>query len=325
MLVLCLVIFSLCLSFSRQDLLYELALKQGLNFTEAESILEYERHGTKRQAPFRYKSGIPQSRICGINGRSLNRIRRQNTVEDERPQGSEDWPWMALLVSKSDGPGYGDWFCGGSLLNSRYVLTAAHCFYSKGARSKDESDFYVRLGEYDTGDYAETETQEFDVDKLIVHPEYDPAVNINDIAILKLNQTVQYTQYVRPICLPGAEPRVNEDTIVAGWGLTAYQGSKSHLLLYVDLPVRDLNECRDALFDSPVHDSNICAGPETGGKDSCNADSGGPLMYQGNGKRWESVGIVSWGRRCGEAYPGVYTSVVKFLKFIGDIITHASA
>lgn len=68
-------------------------------------------------------------------------------------------------------------------------------------------------------------------------------------------------------------------------------------------------------------DLNICAGSE--GKDSCEGDSGGPLMYQENGKRWVVIGIVSWGKFCGE-YPGVYTNVKYFLPWIDKRILDAS-
>lgn len=317
MLVLVLVIFSLCLNFSKQDLLYNLALEQGLNFTDAEDILEYGKHGIKRQANVLLRSGIPQTKICGINGNSLSRLRRREKPED-RPQGREDWPWMAVFFLKKDNT---VWYCGGSLLNSRYVLTAAHCFTEPA--NKDASSSYVRLGEFDILREGETEIQDYEIEEIISHPDYDRGTQRNDIAIVKLNQTVEYTQFVRPICLPNAEPQPDEDTIVAGWGRIEEKKDKSHLLLYVDIPVWDHDECVDAMTQ-PVHETNICAASKTGGKDSCKGDSGGPLMYQARSKRWENVGIVSWGNKCGEAYPGIYTSVLKYLQWIGGHISNAA-
>merc|ERR1712080_554392 len=94
----------------------------------------------------------------------------------------------------------------------------------------------------------------------------------------------------------------------------------------VETVVMGIDECRNvhALSGTPVHRKrNICAGGEED-KDSCGGDSGGPLMIKRRGKkrriRWTQIGLVSWGLgKCGSrGYPGVYTNVQHYLKWILD-------
>lgn len=119
------------------------------------------------------------------------------------------WPWQILMLYN----GYA--VCGGALVSPTWVVTAAHCVYG------DESYtdlFTIRVGEYDRNVLEGSET-EYDVDKIISHPEYDPSKLNNDIAVIKLKMPVLMGKYVQPVCLPDKEPAVGQDCYITGKGI----------------------------------------------------------------------------------------------------------
>lgn len=189
------------------------------------------------------------------------------------------------------------------------------------------------MGEHDLSNSADTA---FDVNvvKVVKHPTYDAKDGHNDLAVLYLERDVQFTDYVRPICLPLADPIrsknfVGYNPFVAGWGRTAEGGKPSNVLQQLQLPVLENAVCKakysqigklisEKQFDQAV----LCAGVLDGGKDSCQGDSGGPLMQpvQRDGvPNFYQIGIVSYGIGCARAdVPGVYTRVQTFVDWIGQ-------
>ncbi|KAK7571064.1 hypothetical protein V9T40_014668 [Parthenolecanium corni] len=250
--------------------------------------------------------------ICGLN--SLSKVNRRK--RETESQGQNDWPWMATIL---DTNGYVQ-FCGGTLLNRQYILTAAHCFAEPGSE-KTKDDVVIRLGEYDLFEDDETKYQDIFVKTIETHESYDPSTKQNDIALVKLERSVEYNQYVRPLCLPNIDVKPNETIFVAGWGATESEGEHSSVLLDVAIPVVDHNTCADLHGANVDKEKNLCAGTEN--KDSCQGDSGGPLLFQeeNDQKRWMIAGIVSWGRGCGDYTPGVYTNVRHYMDWIGKRFT----
>ncbi|XP_001650899.2 melanization protease 1 [Aedes aegypti] len=253
----------------------------------------------------------------------------------------DEYPWMALFQYKKP-KGFG-FYCGGVLINKRYVLSAAHCFV--GLRSGWEV-IKVRLGEWDVeSDLDCTGTgndrscappiQEFDLERIIPHEGFSVknSNKVHDIALVRLSRDAQYSNFVVPVCLP--EPgcvanakRLMDGVLVAsGWGKTE-NSSASRYKLYTKLHCFNYDDCKASYARTKriaLTEGQFCAQGDSG-QDTCNGDSGGPLMKQiGEQARYYVTGVVSFGpSKCGEQLPGVYTKVEHYYKWIIQKILETS-
>ncbi|CAH0728252.1 unnamed protein product, partial [Brenthis ino] len=253
--------------------------------------------------------------------------------------GIYEFPWMALIshVDKdSNGIEKRQFKCGGTIISSRYILTAAHCVSEKTIAGVRVGEFDIRSRRDCQGEWpnyvCEDHLQNLRVEKAIIHEAYSTSPRvINDIAILRVNKEIDFSfKNVKPICLPIWKELRNvslsgKRATVAGWGVTE-TGKASNILQKVTVPIMAEANCAEFLgrYSDPREHTlkNFCAGEI--GKDSCNGDSGGPLMlfevYKDN-YRMIQYGIVSYGPiQCGSASPGVYTDITKYMKWILDNI-----
>ncbi|XP_054084868.1 serine protease easter isoform X1 [Zeugodacus cucurbitae] len=265
---------------------------------------------------------LPTTEECGKYDAITNRI------IGGAQTGIEEYPWTALLLCANE---KGDIAinCGGSLINKYYVITAAHC-----TKENEYELFKVRLGDWHITEDKDCDghlcgpperTIEISINNILRHPRYNPRNLDYDVALLRLKDRVEYTRFIKPICLPmdvslrGKRYDGNSATIV-GWGLTE-MNQLSDIKLKATVQIIYGNNGKKFR----VRDSKIYA---TGnGNDSCRGDSGGPLMIKeevNENKNWYLIGIISYGNlnnTCGtEESIGIYARVSSFLDWINDTI-----
>ena len=178
--------------------------------------------------------------------------------------------------------------------------------------------------EVGVGSYAQSGLTDYAIDSVYVNPLYDPNLQDNDIALIKLATPVSG---IHPARLMKSFNLVSGiESWVAGWGITEYGGLLSNDLMEVSVPLIDIYACASDSDYQTARESGyapfslttnmICAGYMEGGKDSCQGDSGGPLISK-DGNQWVLTGIVSWGEGCAEANkPGVYTNIRGYSEWI---------
>ncbi|XP_055550365.1 CLIP domain-containing serine protease B4-like [Wyeomyia smithii] len=243
-----------------------------------------------------------------------------------------EFPWSAL-IQYSKPQGFLGFHCGGTLINERFVVTAAHCI---NAIPPIWKVYRVRLGEYDTKNrdadcangHCADMPMDVEVDQVVVHQNYTTrqVSQYNDIALIRLMQSIRMTAFVQPIQLPPnqmgdmmTDSMMKMPVVSAGWGRTK-TASASNVKMKVRLDINDLSFCAEAYRQAgaELSDTQLCAS-EWQGTGVCSCDSGGPLMVQMD-EQFYLVGITSFGPvNCGmKNMPTVYTNVLKYINWIGN-------
>ncbi|CAF3526760.1 unnamed protein product [Rotaria sp. Silwood1] len=228
------------------------------------------------------------------------------------------WPWVILYEERKP---CGNnriclGLCGGTLIDSRHVLTAAHCIgtnnpaaitITAGLHNKhnDESDTrQVRL-----------------VERIFKHPNYNEQTIENDLTILRLVQPVEFNKYVQPACLPGPEPQADGDVVLIGWGALQLGEAAYHELKQTKVKV--VGDC-NKYWGQVDEAKQVCVGHIGTGDSACQGDSGGPMLYEHNGQ-WIVSGVASFVSATGcttyaNSRPNVYARVSAYLPWIMSII-----
>ena len=222
------------------------------------------------------------------------------------------YPWMAAVYFRRFGDSFSQG-CGSSLISDRWVVSAAHCFTGSGGRRPE--DIALVHGTPDLNAISDGIVSR--VSRVIIHPQYNPSANRNDIALLELTEPVP----LQPITLPQSGnpvPNDGEIATVAGWGATSETGGGSSLLQETDLPIVSTNACQ-TLYGNIINGAaHLCAGGQQ--TDSCFGDSGGPLFVE-RGNEFVQAGVVSFGFGCARpGLPAVYTRTSTYFNWISSIV-----
>ncbi|XP_018794995.1 PREDICTED: serine protease easter-like isoform X2 [Bactrocera latifrons] len=287
---------------------------------------------------FSYKGILPTREVCGPLT-VLNRIYNGDITD------IGEYPWIALILLRNE-RSQNDFFfkCSGSLINKYFVVTAAHCMTSTNSLS----DVLVRLGEWNLNDdhgcnenRCELPFQEKEIDAIIIHPDYKEESMDNDVALLLIRNGVEFNDDVKPICLPIDDSQRDnsyekQQASISGWGGTEnkeYSPIKLKTTVHI-LPVvqkkRKGKKDRYYCNNVSISNSKMCATGED--HDSCNGDSGAPLMITENvneSTNWYLIGITSYSgleQGCGsEGSIGIYARVGSFIDWIVHVIKNSNS
>merc|ERR1712117_688673 len=214
--------------------------------------------------------------------------------------------------------------CGGTIVNKKFVITAAHCYNSMF------TDLRVIVGEHNLCDGVNEGGKVIKVKKITLHPDYNSRTVDNDIAVLELAEDLTFTDKIKPACLPSSETKdySGSASTISGWGGTIGYGRNEQ-------QPQQPKQCtlKETIVKLIASSDPMCSklpGLATSSKiklcafakdtDTCRGDSGGPLTVPENGK-YTLVGVVSYGRGCASSTPGICARVQGFLPWIKNLIS----
>jgi len=222
---------------------------------------------------------------------------------------AHSWPWIINLT-------FGGYVCGGTIIDDKTVITAAHCcdgFHKRPHLVKG----VIGDHHYDIKEFGE---KEYKASAVIPHPDYSRRTIANDICVVKFAEMeLNSAPNAERACLPpaGWTPPDGQRCWSAGWGIMS-NGRPAETLQEVDLEIISDERCEKTKNSGYlVEGAMMCAGWLEGGKDGCQGDSGGPLICADDKNQPIISGVTSWGFGCGtKNSPGVWTKVSSYVDWI---------
>ncbi|KAJ2948330.1 hypothetical protein O0L34_g7570 [Tuta absoluta] len=222
----------------------------------------------------------------------------------------EQYPFVVALLRSASGVVYTH-NCGGTIINERAVLTAAHCVM-------DDNEPFQWLSR--VGSSAKSSGgQVHNTEAIIIYPEFNRSNLDKDITVIRIVGTFSFGNSVQPgyIAPPNYPIRDNAPVWSVGWGTICNEFCASaeylkHVMVWI--VNKDVCKQRYAERNMEVNENMLCSGRlDLGGRDACQGDSGGPLIHNNN----VIIGVTSWGYSCAHPnYPGITARVPVFYNWI---------
>jgi|GEM_PF-196136 len=229
-----------------------------------------------------------------------------------------DYPWqVSLQLQPQFGGGH---FCGGTVINNEWILTASHCLVWDDV---DLMPHHIRI-RAGFSLLNSTEGSYYNIAEFILHPDYVDGQNPNDIALLRLSSPINLdppgVEVVKVVTQADAAAGMTDPGVMAkisGWGSLTFQGPVVNELRAAEVPIVGVSQT--SYPPSMITADMIMAG--VAGVDACQGDSGGPMVVPDGFGGYKIAGVVSWGNGCGlQGYPGVYARVSHFEDWIGQYV-----
>jgi V8-like Glu-specific endopeptidase len=222
-------------------------------------------------------------------------------------------PWQVSLQTSS-----GSHFCGGSILNANWILTAQHCVNNGGSISTPAR---IEAGSTTISGSGQVRS----VAQVVVYPGYVDASKGKDVALLRLSTPLDLSgtkvKAIGIVTAADASAGVTATGVVSrvtGWGTLSSGGSSPDTLQTVDVNILSNSSAQSSYPNETITADQLAAAAP--GKDSCQGDSGGPLTVM-KGSTRVLAGVVSWGYGCADSrYPGMYARVSSFESWINSTI-----
>ncbi|XP_051930266.1 transmembrane protease serine 9 [Hippocampus zosterae] len=220
-----------------------------------------------------------------------------------------EWPWIGSLHYQRLH------HCGATLVHSKWLLTAAHCFKS----DPSPTHWAVSLGSVLRSGVGAVVIP---IQRVVIHPAFNGTSMDHDVALLELLIPAPKSHTIQSVCLPSPAHRFLEDAecYISGWGSMREGGSLTNLLQKAPVSTIEQADCRQSYGDN-LTPHMMCAGYMEGGRDTCLGDSGGPLACREDSGQWFVAGVTSWGHGCGRVgFPGIYTRVTSVRNWISSYL-----
>ncbi|KAF5269630.1 hypothetical protein FQR65_LT05969 [Abscondita terminalis] len=250
-------------------------------------------HPSRNVLPFRDALGLAPKIISG------------------KPAAVGQFPWQVLNNFKRFD---GSFLCGGALVGSRWVLTAAHC-------AQDALEFKITLGSVRSDGNLEEHAQVIVTDSAFVHPNFDQFYILNDIALINLKTEPVLSDYVKVIALGSENLEAQIGLTVSGWGKTSDATNvASPTLNFVELNTISNAECK-LTYGPSINDGSICCvgSPE---HSPCNGDSGSPLVQYKDVPYHSGVASFVHEMGCASGNPSGYARTSYFKSWIDETISN---